>query len=127
MMFSTILKGIGGEFEINRVVGAFGAAAYVIGAHGFLAHHVIWLGNDFDLTAYCLSFPTGLGVAVGAIAGAVALKDRSVASAKVVEQTGAQPGAAAPAGVQEVEVVNTPQNPANVQEQPAADEVDLAP
>ena len=35
------------------------------------------------MTAYCLAFPTGLGVAVGSIAGAVALKDRSVAVARV--------------------------------------------
>lgn len=80
---SQALRGIGGEFEVNRVVGALGATAYVIGAHSFVAYDVMVLGNSFDLTSYCLAFPTGLGVAVGSIAGAVALKDRSVATARV--------------------------------------------
>jgi hypothetical protein len=30
------LRGLGGEFEINRVVGAFGTVVYVIGANVFL-------------------------------------------------------------------------------------------
>lgn len=77
------LKGASGEFEINRVIGALGATAYIACANGFVAYDVLWLGHDFDLTAYCLSFPTGLGVAVGSIAGAVAVKDRNVAKARV--------------------------------------------
>lgn len=101
--FRNALKGIGGEFEINRLVGAFGSVVYVIGAHAFLTYEVFWLGKAFDLGTYCLTFPTGLGVAVGAIAGAVALKDRQVASAKVISQTGAVPtpaidGARVPTG-----------------------------
>lgn len=100
---SNALKGIGGEFELNRLVGAFGGVAYVIGAHAFIAYEVFWRGRDFDLEAYCITFPSGLGIAVGAIAGAVALKDRHVASAKVIEQTGAVPtpakdGARVPTG-----------------------------
>ncbi len=85
------LKGIGGEFELNRLVGAFGGVAYVIGAHVFLGYEVWWLGKDFDLESYCLTFPTGLGIAVGAIAGAVALKDRQVANAKVIAETNSNP------------------------------------
>ncbi len=85
------LKGISGEFEINRLVGAFGATAYVIGANAFVGYEVFWVGRAFDITAYCLAFPGGLAVAVGSIAGAVALKDRHVASAKVIAQTGAVP------------------------------------
>ena len=77
------LKGAGGDFEINRVVGAFGAAAYIVGAHAFVWWDVMHLGHAFDVTAYCLAFPTGLGVAVGSIAGAVAIKDRGVATAKL--------------------------------------------
>ena len=80
---SQALRGIGGAYEVNRVVGAFGATAYIIGANAFVAYDVIRLGHGFDLTSYCLAFPTGLGVAVGSIAGAVALKDRSVATARV--------------------------------------------
>lgn len=82
MSFSNMLRGVGGEFEINRVVGAAGAAAYIVGANVFEGYEIFGLGKAFDLTAYCLSFPAGLGVAIGAIAGAVAVKDRNVASAR---------------------------------------------
>lgn len=89
--FRNILRGISNEFEINRVVGAFGSLVYVIGAHAFVAYEVFWRGREFDLTAYCLAFPSGLGVAVASIAGAVAIKDRNVASAKVIAETGSKP------------------------------------
>lgn len=89
MSLAQALKGISGEFEINRVVGAFGATAYVVGAHVFVAWDVMVRGRAFDLTAYCLAFPGGLAVAVGAIAGAVAIKDRNVATAR---KTDAQVG-----------------------------------
>lgn len=81
---SNALKGIGGEYELNRVVGAFGGIAYIVGANGFVAWHLV-RGGEFDLIAYCAAFPGGLGVVVGAIAGAVALKDRNVAVAKQTE------------------------------------------
>lgn len=90
MKLLNILRGIGGEFELNRVIGAVGALAYVVCANAFEAWNM-WRGVPFDLTAYCLSFPAGLGVAVAAIAGAVALKDRSVATSTVIRDTGALP------------------------------------
>lgn len=77
------LKGIGGGFEINRIIGASGALAYIVGANAFVAWEVFHNGREFDLIAYCTAFPSGLAIAVGAIAGAVALKDRSVATARV--------------------------------------------
>lgn len=82
---SNMLRGIGGEFEITRVVGAAGATAYIICANGFVAWNVLHSGQVFDVTAYCLAFPTGLGVAVGSIAGAAAVKDRNVATAKATQ------------------------------------------
>ena len=91
MSLSNMLKGIGGEFEINRVVGAFGATCYVICANGFVGYEVFYLSKGFDLTAYCLAFPGGLAVAVGAIAGAVAIKDRNVAASQVIAATGSKP------------------------------------
>jgi hypothetical protein len=101
--FTQALKGISGDYELNRLVGFFGGIVYVIGAHAFVAYHVIWLGNDFDVTAYCLAFPGGLAVVAGGTAAAVSLKDRNVASAKVISQTGAVPtpaidGAKVPTG-----------------------------
>ena len=98
--FSSItnaLKGIGGEYEINRVVGAIGGLAYIVTGCALAAYDVIVRGREFDIVAFCAAFPAGLGVAVGAIAGAVAWKDKAVASAKVIEQTGAVP-VAPPAG-----------------------------
>jgi hypothetical protein len=108
-----MLRGISGEFEVNRVVGAVGALSYVVGAHTFIAWDMLYNGRPFDVTAYCLAFPAGLGVAVGAIAGAVAIKDRNVATARIVQDTGGQPTAAtAPASSpQPVTVVNKPDEP----------------
>lgn len=101
-----ILRGIGGEFEINRVVGAMGSIAYIVCAHVFVAYEVLWKDREFDLTAYCLAFPSGLGVAVASIAGAVAIKDRNVASAKVIHETGSKPATPpAPAPVAQPELV----------------------
>ncbi|MDH7638974.1 hypothetical protein [Sphingomonas oryzagri] len=84
------LKGAGGEFEVNRTIGAVGALAYVLGAHAFVAWSLA-KGEHFDLTAYCLAFPGGLGVVVGSTAGAVAVKDRAVATSKIIADTGAVP------------------------------------
>lgn len=97
------LRGIGGEFELNRLVGFFGGVVYVIGAHVFVGYEVFWLGRGFDVTAYCLAFPGGLAVVAGGTAAAVSIKDRNVASAKIIEQTGAVPtpakdGAQVPTG-----------------------------
>jgi hypothetical protein len=82
MSLSSMLKGISGEYEINRVVGAAGALTYIVGAAGLTAFEVMWRGRPFDLVAWCTAFPAGLGIAVGAIAGAVAIKDRNVAAAR---------------------------------------------
>ena len=87
---SEALRGINGSYELNRLVGAVGGIAYIIGAHAFIAWNMVE-GREFDLVAYCTAFPGGLAIAVGAIAGAVAWKDKGVASAKVIEQTGAVP------------------------------------
>lgn len=90
MSILSILKGVTGEFEINRVVGAVGSLSYVICGNGFVLWDMWRNGAHFDITAYCLAFPGGLAVAVGSIAGAVAIKDRNVAAAKVIQQ-GVQP------------------------------------
>lgn len=76
------LKGIGGEFEITRLIGGVGALTYILCANGFVAFDVLWLKHGFDVTAYCLAFPGGLAVAVGGTAGAAAVKDRGVAKAR---------------------------------------------
>lgn len=87
---SHIFRGANGEPEVNRVVGAFGGFIYVVCAQVFVAWELI-LGRAFDLATYCLAFPGGLAVIVGGTAGAVALKDRNVATASVISETGSKP------------------------------------
>ena len=89
MILSNMLKGIGGEPELIRTMGAVGVGAYIIGGIGFQAWNMA-RGVPFDVVAFCTAFPGGLGVAIGAAAGAVALKDRNVASAKVTEAQAGQ-------------------------------------
>lgn len=88
------LKGIGGEFEVQRVLGAIGTVTYTFAVPVFVALGTI---KDVSVTEFCLAYPGGLAACIGATAGAIALKDRSVATAKVVERTGAVP-VAPPAG-----------------------------
>lgn len=79
--FWEFLRGSNGGFEINRLIGALGTFSYIITANGMVFYECVFNNRSFDVTAYCLAFPSGLGVAVGAIAGAVAIKDRHVARA----------------------------------------------
>lgn len=87
------LKGIGGEFEVQRVLGAVGTLTYT-----FTAPALVWFGKvtvSFD--SFCLAYPAGLGACILTTAGAIALKDRQVAQAKVTTAQ-ADAAAAAPGG-----------------------------
>ena len=88
------LKGIGGEYEVQRVLGAIGTLTYTFSVPLFVATGVI---GDVSVTVFCLAYPGGLAACIGATAGAIAWKDRNVATAKIIEQTGAVP-AKPPAG-----------------------------
>lgn len=82
MSVFSALRGIGGEYEIQRILGALGTIVYVVMAPAF-----VWAGKvTATLDTFCIAFPAGLGVCIGATAGAIALKDRSVAKAKVTER-----------------------------------------
>lgn len=94
MSLSNALRGITGEFEIQRVLGALGTTIYSVTAPVFVATGTL---ANVTLTEFCLAYPTGLAACIGACAGAIALKDRNVASATVITQTGAVP-APPPAG-----------------------------
>jgi hypothetical protein len=95
--FESALRGIGGQFEITRVLGGFGALAYCVCVNAFVGWEVLIDGKTFELVAYCAAFPAGLIAIIGAAAGAASWKDKGVASAKVIETTGAVP-AKPPAG-----------------------------
>lgn len=88
------LKGIGGEFEVQRILGAFGTVGYAVCAPLFVFLDII---KAVSFTEFCLAYPSGLAACIGATAGAIALKDRQVATAKVISETGAVP-APPPAG-----------------------------
>jgi hypothetical protein len=116
------LRGINGGFEINRLISGVGGLAYIIGAHVFVGYEVLWLGHSFDITAYCLAFPGGLAALLTGTAGAVAIKDRNVASAAVTAATGTVP-TPAPDGPQVPAGTDVTASAGGAQEQ----EVDLAP
>ena len=95
MKILNALKGIGGEFEIQRVLGALGTIVYVV-----TGPSLVWAGKVVTtFESFCIAYPAGLGVCIGACAGSIALKDRSTATSKVIQQTGAVP-APPPAGPQ---------------------------
>lgn len=82
------LRGIGGEFEVQRVLGAAGTTVFMVAAPAFVLIGVI---DDVSFTEFCLAYPGGLAACIGATAGAIALKDRQVAVAKTISETGAVP------------------------------------
>ncbi|BBC99086.1 hypothetical protein [Sphingobium sp. YG1] len=76
------LKGINGTYEVQRLLGAFGTITFIVSVPV-----LVWAGKiiaSFD--SYCLAYPAGIATLVGATAGAIALKDRQVAKAKVEER-----------------------------------------
>lgn len=75
------LKGIHGGYEVQRVLGALGTVTYIVSAPAFVAAGKI----EASFEAFCLAYPAGLAACIGATAGAIALKDRSVAAAKATE------------------------------------------
>lgn len=111
MNITNILKGISGQFEITRTLGALGVLIYLVGVQVFVGWTVFHQGKPFDVVAYCTAFPAGFAVAIGVIAEAAGRKDKAVAAATITRDTGAlpvQPPSATPAPVQ---VVNAPSDP----------------
>jgi hypothetical protein len=91
MTITNVLKGITGQFEITRVLGALGVLIYIIGAHVFVGWTVFHQGKPFDVVAYCAAFPAGLAVAIGIISEAAGRKDKATAAAQTVMDTGSLP------------------------------------
>lgn len=93
---SNAFKGIGGEYEVQRLLGAIGTLTYTFTVPAFVVTGVI---RNTTVTEFCLAYPGGLAACIGATAGAIALKDRNTATSKVIAETGAVP-AKPPAGPQ---------------------------
>jgi len=83
------LKGIGGDYEVQRVIGAFGSIVFIVSVPTLVAFGKL----TSSLEAFCLTYPAGIAACIGATAGAIAVKDRNVATAKVIQDTGAIPAA----------------------------------
>lgn len=78
MTILNAFKGISGEYEVQRILGAFGSVVFIVSAPA-----LVWAGKitaSFD--SFCLAYPFGIATCIGATAGAIALKDRQVAKAK---------------------------------------------
>ena len=114
----TILRGLGGQFEIGRVSLAVGGLFAVISPIGFEVYEIGWNGGHFDVTAWCLAYPGGLVALVTGGVLAIGSKEKQLATAQVVRDTGAQPGSASPAPTgapTQVQVVNKPSSPVPVE------------
>lgn len=85
MGLTNMLKGISNEFEVTRVMGAVGGAAYIICANGFVAWDCLHNGKSFDVTAYCLAFPGGMAALLGATATAAGYKEGKIADARATQ------------------------------------------
>ena len=72
------LKGISGEYEVQRILGAVGTLTYT-----FTAPALVWFGKvTVSFEGFCIAYPAGLGACILTTAGAIAIKDRQVAKAK---------------------------------------------
>jgi predicted permease len=78
MTILNALKGIGGEYEVQRVLGAFGTIVFTVSVPALVATKVI----EASLEGLCLAYPAGIASLIATTAGAIALKDRQVAKAK---------------------------------------------
>lgn len=76
------LKGINGTYEVQRVLGAFGTVVFTVSVPALVSAGVI----QASLEGFCLAYPAGIAGLIGTTAGAIALKDRQVAKAKVEER-----------------------------------------
>ncbi|MGH8518882.1 MAG: hypothetical protein ACREUE_15630 [Panacagrimonas sp.] len=88
--FFNVIRGLNGTVELNRLSLFLAALGYVFGTLAFQAWSMS-KGSEFDVTAFCLAFGGGFAALIGGGAGAVAIKDRNVASAKVIAETGSKP------------------------------------
>lgn len=91
MAISNILRGIGGELEIGRVLLAGSGIAAVLTPIAFqfldMAHNA-W---KFDVTAWCVAYPGGLAALNGIGVFTLGKKDRDVATARVTTAEAVKP------------------------------------
>ena len=84
------LRGANGGIEVNRLVGFMGGLAVIVGSLGFQGWDM-WRGEAFRVSDFCLSLAGAVSLLTGGTGVAVALKDRQVAMAKVIDRTNSVP------------------------------------
>lgn len=81
--WTEFLRSGNGSVEVNRLNGFLA----MVGLIAMSAYALVWFGREFDP----LAFAGGAALLVGGTGAGVALKDRNVAHAKVVSETGSRP------------------------------------
>lgn len=81
MKIFDILRGVTGHFEISRVSLAVGGFFATTSPIGFEIYEIGWNGGHFDVTAWCIAYPTGLVTLVAGGVFAIGSKEKAVASA----------------------------------------------
>lgn len=106
--FWEVIRGLNGTVELNRLSLFLGALGYIGGTLVFQAWALRDDPSSFDVTAFCLAFGGGFaGLGLGG-AGAIAIKDRGVATSKVIAETGSKPATPpAPAPAVQPELATT--------------------
>ena len=100
-----VVRGLNGTVELNRLSLFLAALGYIFGTLIFQWRAISDDPGAFDVTAFCLAFGGGFAALIGGGAGAVALKDRQVATSKVIAETGSKPATPpAPAPVPQPEL-----------------------
>lgn len=84
MNLGNILRGVGGEPEIGRVLLVVGVAATIIVPPIYLLIDMAHNGWHFDITAFCVAYPAGIVALVGGGVLAIASKEKSVAQARSI-------------------------------------------
>jgi hypothetical protein len=81
-MSFNFLRGLGGELEIGRLYLAGSGLAGILTPIGFQSWDMAANGAHFDVTAWCVAYPSGLA-ALGALGiFTIGKKDKGVAEAK---------------------------------------------
>lgn len=77
-----LLRGLSGEFELGRVYLSIGGLLAMISPIGFEAWDMYRNGAHFDVTAWCVAYPGGLGALAALGLFTIGRKERDVAHAK---------------------------------------------
>lgn len=90
MKILNALRGISGEFELGRLLLASSGVAGIVTPIVFETLDMWHNGWHFDVTAWCVAYPGGLGALASLGVFAIGKKDKAVAEAKATNALTAQ-------------------------------------